>query len=794
MSGILPPWLQRLLGVEAANPGEGVAWSIDSTWGWAPWLTVLFAVAAVFWVAWFYSRESSVASRSCKALLAGLRLGLILIVVLMIAELMLSLRRTGLPTVVVMIDDSASMGLVDRYDDAKQRAIVDKQLKQSASPPEATRLNLAKSLLLHGKEPLLSGIDQRYKLNVYAVAGAARPLAGDFKSVVKSVQNLQATHETTRLGAAVRSVLSDLRGTPPAAIILLSDGVTTDGESLSKAARFARSKGVPLFTVGLGSERPIRDLEISDLLVDEVVFVDDIVNFEFKLTGTGLAGKSVDIVLREKDKPAVLARIKATVGQDGRPQRLRLPFRPTQVGEFEYVVDVEPVPDEAQKENNRQERLVSVRKEQIRVLMVQAYPNNEFRYLKHMLERDGTIELRTVLQDADVEYAELDRSAMRVFPVRREDLFAYDVVIFGDVNPGLLSSSVLGNLAAFVEEKGGGIAFICGALYTPLGYRNTPLESLFPFDVSTAVTPPASQAITDGFVVQPTDLGLSSPQMQLGDSLVETTRIWQNLPPMYWLLETPNLKPAARVLAEHPTRTASDGRKLPVFSMQYFGAGKILCHATDDTWRWRWRVGDVFFARYWVQAIRYLSRSKLLGKDRSAELIAERREYRRGDTLRLRARFVDERLAPAEDDGVTVVLEREGHPSQRIKLERNATNRGIFEGSLPGALDGKYHAWVASPTLEGKAPAADFLVTAPPGELERVQMDVAELLQAAEETRGHFYRLNEASSLLGDLPPGRRVPIESLPPEMLWNRWWVLAIFLGLAVTEWILRKRKGML
>ena len=80
-------------------------------------------------------------------------------------------------------------------------------------------------------------------------------------------------------------MLSDLRGTPPAAIILLSDGVTTDGESLSKAARFARGKGVPLFTVGLGSERPIRDLEISDLLVDEVVFVDDIVNFEFKLTG-----------------------------------------------------------------------------------------------------------------------------------------------------------------------------------------------------------------------------------------------------------------------------------------------------------------------------------------------------------------------------------------------------------------------------------------------------------------------------------------------------------------------------
>jgi len=26
-------------------------------------------------------------------------------------------------------------------------------------------------------------------------------------------------------------------------------------------------------------------------------------------------------------------------------------------------------------------------------------------------------------------------------------------------------------------------------------------------------------------------------------------------------------------------------------------------------------------------------------------------------------------------------------------------NRGIFEGSFSDALDGKYHAWIASPTL-----------------------------------------------------------------------------------------------
>ncbi len=585
-------------------------------------------------------------------------------------------------------------------------------------------------------------------------------------------------------------MLGDLRGTPPAAIVLVTDGINTDGPSLAEAARQARHKGVPLFTVGLGSEQPVRDVELADLLVDEVVFVDDVVNFQFKLTATGLAGKTAKVVLREKDDPTVLAETNVTLGEDGQSERVQLPYRPTKVGQFEYVVEVEPLADEAQSENNRQQRLVSVRKEQIKVLLVQAYPNYEFRYLKNMLERDSTIQLKTVLQDADLEYTQLDHTALRVFPVRREELFAFDVVLFGDVNPSYLSASAMQNLAEFVEKKGGGVAFISGPAFTPVGYRNTPLEPLFPVDLS-AVSAGQNQSHAEGFLVEPTELGLASPQMQLGDTPAETARIWQDLPPLYWSLDVGHVKPAARVLAQ---RSDGDGRQQPLFLMQYVGAGKVLFHATDDTWRWRYRVGDVFFARYWVQAIRYLSRTKLLGKDHAVELSVDRREYRRGEPVRLRARFIDEREAPADDEGVSVMIEREGQKNQRVTLVRHATDRGIFEGALEGAMDGRYHAWIVTPALDGRAPSTDFLVTAPPGELERVQMDAAQLKQAADETRGHFYRLGEVDRLLDDLPPGQQVPIETLPPYSLWDRWWVLATFLGLIVGEWILRKRKGML
>jgi von Willebrand factor type A domain len=792
MIGVFSNWLQSWTG--ASGTGEGTVWSLDANWAWAPWITLLFALFVTLWVGLIYARERP-AGRGYRALLAVIRLATIALVVLMIAEITLSLRRTGLPTVVVLIDDSASMGIADRYDDPKLRAALVNRLRQ-ADLEDLTRLNLAKAVLLSGKQDLLTTIGRNYQLKVYFVSDTAAAQSGDLSELRTAIQDRQPIGGTTRLGAGLEHVLADLRGTPPAAILLLSDGINTDGETLTDAARSARRKGVPLLTVAIGSEQPVRDLELADLLVDEMVFVDDVVNFEFKLSGEGLGGRHVTVTLREQGQSEILAQADVMVPADGVTETVRLPYRPTEVGQFNYVVSVDPLAEEARTDNNRLERIVSVRKEQIRVLLVQAYPNYEFRYLKNMLERDSTIQLKTVLQDADLEYAELDQSALRGFPVRREDLFEYDVLIFGDVNPAFLSTGVMQNIADFAEKKGGGVAFIAGPLYTPLAYRHTPLAPLLPVDLETATTPGGDQAdvITTGFRVVPTELGLASPQMQLGTNLADTKQIWANLPDLYWLLETPHLKPAARVLAEHPTLLGADGRKLAVISLQFVGAGKVLFHATDDTWRWRYRVGDVFFSRYWIQTIRYLSRSKLLGQDRAAELTTDRRQYHRGEPVHVRARFIDEGLAPAADDGVTVVVEQEGRKNQRVGLIRTASARGVFEGTLPGASDGNFHLWIATPTLEGGAPSADFVVVPPPGEFERMQVDVAELRRAAEETRGHFYRVSDVHSLAADLPRGRQVPIESLPPQPLWNQWWLISLFLGLITSEWLLRKRKGML
>ncbi|MBN1910085.1 MAG: VWA domain-containing protein [Pirellulales bacterium] len=819
MNGNLPTWIQRLLGIDSP-PGEGASWSLEHTWPWPPWVSVLAVAAIVVFVVFIYSRENRRAHWFVRGFLATIRLSLVAIVLLMIAQFMLALQRTGLPYVAVLVDDSLSMGVVDRYDEPLQgdlrRRLEKAELEKGARhhlperpeggfaqmvpgtffEPEGTlsRENLAKMILLEKDARLLHRVAEDYKLRVYFLTGLRTGETTVDKKLFDQIRTSQPTGSASRLGEAVQRILDDLRGSAPAALILLTDGVNTAGPGLDEAAALARRRGVPLLVVGLGDPRPVRDLKLTDLLVDEVVFVDDVVPFEAKLTGTGLEGQEVRVVLRREGTSEVLAETKVKVGPDGQARPVRLSYRPREVGSFRFTLEAEPLDGELDTDNNRQQRSVEVRKEQIRVLLVQDYPNFEFRYLRNMLARDASIKLNTLLQDADVGHAEQDAAALSVFPVRRDELFAYDVVILGDVDPKRLNLSTMQLLADFVQRpgKGGALILIAGPRFMPKNFAGTPLEPLMPVMLDTVRLPDAGRPITQGFTVRPTPLGLQAPPMQLGDSPAQTEALWRKLAPLYWMIDAPELKRAARVWAVNPDRLGSDGRPLPVIVMQYTGAGRVLMHMTDETWRWRFRVGDVYFARYWVQAIRYLSRAKLADENATAALTTQRREYAQGEPVRLRLRFADPRQAPSEDDGVTVVVQQRDRQHRNVQLTRT-DRQGVFEGELTGLTVGEYHVWVVAPAMDGQAPSVDFRVTAPPGELQHVEMAADTLRRIAQATKGHYYTVETSDDLLGDLPAGHQVPVETLPPKPLWNQWPLLALFLVLLTVEWTVRKWKGM-
>jgi hypothetical protein len=793
---------ELLVGQRLSGEPSGLETTIRATWELPPSLVLALLLASTVVLLAVYWRESPSAARPWKVVLASLRLSLVGILVVMLYGWAVQRHRTDLPDVVVILDDSASMDLADFYEDRALAAAIERRLS-GVKLDAATRLNLAKSLLLDRDGELLDQLARRYNLRLYVAGESARSVAADQQGHAAAISNVAAQQPASRLGDSVREVLEAQRGRPTAAIILLTDGITTEGRPLSEAAHYARRKAVPLFLVGLGSDRPARDLRLSDLLVDEVVFVGDQVNFDFKVTAEAYTGKA-SVRLTRQGESSPLAEREIQLDPQADAQSMRLSQRPDKPGQFEYVIEVAPREGEANTDNNRLVRKITVREEIIRVLLVQAYPSYEFRMLKQSLQRElnrdqpaegKTRGFRTVLQEADLEYVETDKTAERLFPVSRDELFAYDVLIFGDVNPSLMSPSIMQNIYEFVTARGGGLIFIAGPRYTPLAYRDTPLAPLFPMDLDTVRLPDPDAVVAEPFRPRLTPLGLASPTMQLADSPAANERLWRDeLPPLYWLAAAPDLRPGVRVLAEHPAKLGDNGLPLPLISLQFVGAGKVLFHATDETHRWRFRSGDVHFSRYWIQTIRYLCRAKLLAAGRTAELTTDRDEYRRGEAVGLRVRFLDDRLAPEADDGVAIVVQREGGQRRTVTLRRQAADRGVFEGTAGELADGQYQAWIASPVLEGQPLARRFVVSAPPGELARTRMDSAELAEAAKVSLGRFYRFLEADRLLADLPRGRQVRIESLPPQPIWNAPLLAGLFVALICAEWLLRKRVGLL
>ena len=417
----------------------------------------------------------------------------------MISEAVLSVERTGLPYLTIMIDDSASQQIADQYErpetaqalqNLARQAQRSRRVRTAASrrddpdrPPEATRIEIAKGLILKDKARLIQELQKQHRVRLYLVSNSARLLAEVDRPGEIAPGDRQAAAAwrrpgaRSRLGDGIRQVLTELRGAPPRPSCCFPT---------VRPPRANRSPRRPSWPPGRAC--PFHDRP-GQRRAGARPGADRTPGRRHRLRGRRgpVPGQAPGRGFRgpEGDAPApgarsgqpgpqgrAAARVDRGRGSRRRPaQRVELVHRPKGKGERTFILEIDKQPRELQAENNRIERVVTVRKEKIKVLLVESEPRYEFRYLKNYLEREETIDLGVVLLSSDPEYSEQDRSALPTFPAAKDELFAYDVVIVGDADPGFLSHSQMQNLTEFVTEKGGGILFIAGESFNPLAYR-----------------------------------------------------------------------------------------------------------------------------------------------------------------------------------------------------------------------------------------------------------------------------------------------------------------------------------
>lgn len=658
------------------------------------------------------------------------------------------------------------------------------------------------SLLLEGeKEKLLGKMGEKFDVQLIEIDGAEARKLWQPTSKDSTLPNglPQPEGEITNLATALKSAASTDGKQEKGAVVLFTDGQHNEGESPVEVAKILAGRGLPIYTVGFGTETRPRDLAIVKIEAPDSVFFEDRIQGQITLKDDLPAGIPFTVMVQDGDKVLWQQQL-VSEGSNLRKvpfsaplsetvqERLKNKSADTQLTSvpLELKASVSVVEGDREPGNNTMNLRVRALTQKRRILILDGRPRWETRYLRNMFERDEQWQVNTVIAGAsagDTGFPRGEKDGQ--FPNDPALLQPYDLILFGEVPRALFKDEELKWIHDFVANRGGALVFIDGPRLRLKEYAGTALAPLFPVEWKTA---PAREP---GMKLSLTERAAGMAPFVLSPEKSQNVEVWANLHAPHWLSGATAL-PGAETLVE----ASVGGKKLPAVVFRPFGAGKVLYQAFDDSWRWRYEVADQHHVRYWNQIANYMAELPFAVRDRLISLDAGALVYRPGDSADLRVRVRDGQGHPVTNAAVDAVLYRDGRRVATIRLSPDENAGGLLRGRTAALEPGNYEVAVESAAIaerDAKARTSFKVEPLETGELTQLSLNEELLRQMSALTGGEYLReenIDRLIELLAPMSQGRVVESDTV----LWQSyWWFVPIVLLLTI-EWIIRKRVGML
>ncbi|NIP93046.1 MAG: hypothetical protein GWO24_06135, partial [Akkermansiaceae bacterium] len=382
----------------------------------------------------------------------------------------------------------------------------------------------------------LTTIEQTFALRRFALDGRLRRL--------DAFASLDFKGTSTAIGSSLASVARRFAGRPVAAVVMLTDGNSTD-----EVDPAALEDLPPVYPVVVGTSAPQRDLGITTAVVSESSFEDAPVTVRADLVARGYRGKKVTIRLLN-EKNVTIESQEITPGEDNETRSVRFLHRPPQNGVQFYRVEVTGENgDEATHANNS--RLVTLNRGRgpYRVLYVSGRPNWEYKFLNRALAEDSEVELVGLVRVArrepkfqwrgrsgetanplfrgfnpDDDTADFDqpvlvrlntrdeRELSGGFPREAGDLFDYHSILIDDLERSFFTVEQMELIEQFVARRGGSVLVLGGAeSFAHGGYDKTAIATMLPVHLGH----PSGQAPGRGLRLDLTRDGWLEPWIRL---------------------------------------------------------------------------------------------------------------------------------------------------------------------------------------------------------------------------------------------------------------------------------------
>jgi hypothetical protein len=694
----------------------------------------------------FYRFTLPVVSRSRRLLLSLLRgLGFSFLLLLLCEPVLRMTRTYHVPArLAVLYDVSASMSIGD-----------------GAGTRSAEVEHILRDLL---PAALPTGTEARY----YGFDAVLHP------GTVRLPDSLSTQAEVTDIAQSLEDLLQRKEAEPAQAALLLTDGIVTLGDNPVHAAS---ALGFPVVTIGIGDTSWHRDVILSRVSSNEFVYAGTSVPVEAMLTQNGFDGEQSDVTISEGGK--VLGATTLRLQPGGGEQTALLTFVPDTEGLHRYRIRIAPREGEFTASNN--ERTVSVRvlKSRLRVLVIAASPSPDLVAFRQTVaeQKDFSVTVRTQRFGGGYYEGALTGNIVD----------SADCIITIGIPTSATPPTAVELLANAVIQKRIPLLFVAGPALDParLGRLADALPASIRHDSH------ASGEIG----CLPDERQRIHPLITAGGDIEPT--VWKSLPPVTWGNYTTSLREGSVQLVAPSMKSVPLPE--PVIAARNLAGTRSVGMFAFDLWRWRLMAqgnpGTAgFFSAFLRAAIIWLSSPNDVKPVHAGTLKAS---YPRGERIVFAADVYNGSAQPVNDADVRITIKLK---DRVFPLELRSHGNGQYGGTIEGLEEGEYH-WKASAKDQGEVLGTDsgsFSVGGMNLEFLDTRMNADLLRQLAYRSGGTYMPATDArgslKSALESLHSLRAVAREDSATYEVPHWPWMLGLLVLLFGTEWVIRKRSGML
>jgi hypothetical protein len=470
------------------------------------------------------------------------------------------------------------------------------------------------------------------------------------------------------------------------AVVLVSDGDWNIGDPPAQAAVQLRMRDVPVFAVPVGSESRLPDVELSSFDVPTFAVAGKPLRIPFTIESSLPQDETATLEMKSSTGEVITKPV--TIPAMSRLQDV-ITWKPENPGEIKLTLTVPKTGDEKNLDDNTLTAPLSVRAEQLHVLVVESYPRWEYRYLRNALQRDPGVQVNTLLFNPDLDKVGAGRGYLPAFP-SDEELSKYDVIFLGDVgvDSHQLTTEQCTAIQKLVRDQATGLVFMPGFHGYELSLQATALGDLIPIVWDEAQPKGYGTSSPGNFSL--TEEGRHSLLTKLEDTDDASEQVWENLPGFQWYAPALRAKAGSEVLATHNSESNNFGR-IPLIVTRTYGAGKILFMGTDGAWRWRKGVEDRYHYRFWGQVVRWMAYQRNMSKGDKMRLFYSPDRPKAGAVLTLNANVMSLSGEPLHDG---IVVAQITSPSGKVDSVRlvaaGEDDWGLFTGTYTPQEPGEH--------------------------------------------------------------------------------------------------------